>query len=278
MRGKRLLFDYVKANWYRYVLAVSIMGVAQVIHSLFPIVVGNFTDELEMNGLTAQGVRHYGLLLLAIGVGYGVMFGFGQYNNHKLGRTFEYQARQQLFEHFTPLKRVRISPRTGSASCSAIVMNDVSSVRESIANAINQLTIGDRCCSLSVIVMLAVSEIPFDLYPGLCRCRCLSIPLHRASTSARASAAGPAGARIAGGDDGIGGGAVRRHPRDEEVRGGGDRDASASARRWISIRDNQLAPRADVSRCFSRSCRLSVRLSLVIAIVYGGWLDAAGQR
>ena len=67
------------------------------------------------------------------------MFGFGQYNNHKLGRTFEYQARQQLFEHFTRLSEWYFS-KNGIGKLLSFVMNDVSSVRESIANAINQLT------------------------------------------------------------------------------------------------------------------------------------------
>ena len=52
------------------------------------------------------------------------MFGFGQYNNHKLGRTFEYQARQQLFEHFTRLSEWYFS-KNGIGKLLSYVMNDV---------------------------------------------------------------------------------------------------------------------------------------------------------
>ena len=103
MKGKRLLIEYLRRNWFAYVAAISIMACAQVIHSLFPYILGNFTDELQAERLNVQGIRDYALLLLAVGVGYGVLFGVGQYSNHRLGRVFEYQTRQKLFSQFTRL-------------------------------------------------------------------------------------------------------------------------------------------------------------------------------
>lgn len=161
VKGRRLLLDYVMKNWYMYLFAVLVMGTAQVIHSLFPIVVGNFTTDLENELLNAQEVRRYGLLLLAIGIGYGTLFGIGQYSNHRLGRRFEFQTRQQLFRHFTSLSEVYFS-KNGIGKLLSFVMNDVSSVRESIANAINQLTSAIVLLG-SIIFILASSGIEWSL-------------------------------------------------------------------------------------------------------------------
>lgn len=271
MRGKRLLFDYVKANWYRYVLAVSIMGAAQVIHSLFPIVVGNFTDELEMNGLTAQGVRHYGLLLLAIGVGYGVMFGFGQYNNHKLGRTFEYQARQQLFEHFTRLSEWYFS-KNGIGKLLSFMMNDVSSVRESIANAINQLTSATVLLA-SIIVILAGSEIPLT-FIMVCVLPLLSIPFmvvyfgpRIRSRSRRVQEA--LAAMTDSAEEQFGGIRVTKTFAVEEIA------RQRFGKTVDQIRDNHLSL-VRLSSMFQSLLPMVGGLSLVITIVYGGWLTLQG--
>ncbi len=131
------------------------MACAQVIHSLFPYILGNFTDELQAERLNVQGIRDYAFLLLVVGVGYGVLFGVGQYSNHRLGRVFEYQTRQKLFSQFTRLSETYFS-KNGIGKLLSYVMNDVSSVRESIANAINQLT-SALVLLVSIIVILALA-------------------------------------------------------------------------------------------------------------------------
>lgn len=93
------------------------MAAANVINAFYPTLLGQFTDELQQNGLTRAAVIHYSLWLAAIGIGYGVLFGLGQYMNHRLGRLFEFTTRQRLFGQFTRLSEHYYS-KTGSASCS----------------------------------------------------------------------------------------------------------------------------------------------------------------
>ncbi|CAM3493536.1 ABC transporter ATP-binding protein [Marinicrinis lubricantis] len=161
MKGKKLLRDHIRAHWPYYAVAVTIMAAANIIYAFFPRVLGQFTDELELQGLTEQSVVKYSLLLLAIGVGYGLFFGIGQYINHRMGRYFEFNTRQKLFRHFTVLSEDYFS-RNGKGKMLSYVMNDVTSVRESIANGVNQMT-NASILLISVIVMISISGIPFSL-------------------------------------------------------------------------------------------------------------------
>src|SRR5690606_7971805 len=114
------------------------IAAANIVHALYPNVLGDFADRVEAGGLTAGAVRASGLKLLAIGFGYCVLFGIGQYINHRLGRYFEFSTRQKLFRHFTALSEAWLS-KNGIGKLLSYVMNDVTTVRESIANGFNQL-------------------------------------------------------------------------------------------------------------------------------------------
>jgi len=272
MKGKRLLLDYIKKNWYFYLIAVSIMGTAQVIHSLFPIVIGNFTTDLENSALDAQGVQRYGLLLLAIGVGYGVLFGVGQYSNHRLGRTFEYQTRQQLFQHFTRLSETYFS-KNGIGKLLSFVMNDVSSVRESIANAINQLT-SAIILLVSIIVILATSGISWSLIL-VCVLPMLSIPFMVVYFGPRIRARSrhvqeSLASMTDSAEEQFGGIRVTKTFAVEEIARG------RFGQTVDQIRDSQLKL-VRLSSMFQSLLPMVGGLSLVVAIVYGGYLTIHGQ-
>lgn len=272
MKGKRLLIEYLRRNWFAYVAAISIMACAQVIHSLFPYILGNFTDELQAERLNVQGIRDYALLLLAVGVGYGVLFGVGQYSNHRLGRVFEYQTRQKLFSQFTRLSETYFS-KNGIGKLLSYVMNDVSSVRESIANAINQLT-SALVLLVSIIVILAMSSIPLT-FILVCVLPLLSIPfmvvyfgprVRSRSRDVQESLA----AMTDSAEEQIGGIRVTKTFAVEDI-----------ARRRFgktvdNIRDNQLRL-VKMSSMFQSLLPFTGGLSLVVAIVYGGYLTVNGQ-
>lgn len=158
MRGKTLLLSHMKSHFPLYLTAALCLTAANVTYSYFPKVLGDFTDHLQQGGLTRSGVGRYALTLAAIAVVYGLCFGFGQYMNHRLGRMFEFRARNQLFRHFTQLSEAFFS-KHGIGKLLSYVMNDVTGVRESIANGLNQLT-NASVLLISVITMMMVSDIP----------------------------------------------------------------------------------------------------------------------
>ena len=152
-------------------------------------------------------------------------------------------------------------------------MNDVSSVRESIANAINQLT-SALVLLVSIIVILAMSSIPLT-FILVCVLPLLSIPfmvvyfgprVRSRSRDVQESLA----AMTDSAEEQIGGIRVTKTFAVEDI-----------ARRRFgktvdNIRDNQLRL-VKMSSMFQSLLPFTGGLSLVVAIVYGGYLTVNGQ-
>lgn len=174
MEGRSLLAGQIRSHLPMYLTAVIFLAAANVTYAFFPRVLGHFTDSLEKGGLNRETILIYSLTLALIAVVYGGCFGLGQYINHRLGRQFEYQTRQLLFRHFATLSESFYS-RSGTGKLLSYFMNDVTTVRESIANGLNQMT-NASVLLISVIVMMSISGIP-PLLIIVCLIPLLAIPV-----------------------------------------------------------------------------------------------------
>jgi len=161
LKSQHLLANYLKSNWYYYLLAVIIIAAANIIQSYYPKVLGIFTDELQHGGFTRALVIRTSLTLLGIGLSFGVLLGVGQYIIMRLGRVFEFNTRRKLFKHFTHLG-ASFYANNGVGKMLSYVMNDVTSVRESISMGINQTT-NATILIVSAIAMMIISSIPLYL-------------------------------------------------------------------------------------------------------------------
>lgn len=272
MGKPRLVISQIRKYWYFYLAAAVSIGAANIIHAMYPAVVGHFADLFEAGGLTAAAVRSSGLQLLAIGIGYGVLFGVGQIINHRLGRQFEFTTRQKLFRHFTRLSEAYFA-KNGIGKLLSYVMNDVTSVRESIANALNQLTNALVLLITSVTIMLlsgiplpvlAVSVLPLLAIPFLVirfgpRIRSQSRQVQESLAAMTESA-----------EEQFGGIKVTKSFAAETIareRFGGTVDR---------IRENQLKL-VKLSGKFQASLPLAGAMSLVTAMTYGGVLVLQGK-
>jgi len=265
--GQRLLFSHIRKYFVFYVFAALMIALANVIYALFPAVIKSFTDALERSGLTAGVVRRHSLELLAIGIGYGCLFGIGQYTNHRLGRYFEFSTRQRLFRHFTGLSETYFS-RNGIGKLLSYMMNDVTAVRESIANGLNQLTNATVLLVSSVTIMLlsdiplgllAVSVLPLLVIPLLVRY--FGPRIRQQSQRVQESLA----AMTESAEEQFGGIKVTKTFAAEPI-------AKARFGETVDrIRDNQLLL-VKLSAMFQAALPFAGALSLVIAITYGGVL------
>lgn len=158
MRPQRVLRDYIVSNWPVYLIAVLMIAAGNFIQSFYPKLLGQFTDRLQAKELTQALIVDYSLLLLAVGVAYGVLGGLGQFVVMRLGRLFEFHTRRRLFAHFTTLSE-RYYSKNGVGKQLSYVMNDVTSVRESISMGINQTT-NATILILSSLAMMLLSHIP----------------------------------------------------------------------------------------------------------------------
>ena len=84
-----LLVSFVRSKWYIYASGVLFTLAANLFQSYYPKVLGRFTDQLEQQGLTQSAVFDASMALLAIGLGYGILFGIGQFHIMYVGRYSE---------------------------------------------------------------------------------------------------------------------------------------------------------------------------------------------
>ncbi|WP_276357564.1 ABC transporter ATP-binding protein [Cohnella caldifontis] len=269
MQTGALLLRHVQAHAGWYALAAAFIGVANVAQAFFPKVLGEFADHMQAEELSFAGVSDYSLVLLGIGVFYGAAFGVGQYINHRLGRKFEHSARQRLFRQFTGLGETYFSGNS-TGKLLSYMMNDVTAVREAIANSLNQLTNASVLLVTTLIVMSA-SRIPLQA-AGICLLPLLAIPflvvyfgprIRKRSGKVQESLA----AMTESAEEQFGGVKITKTFAAEDV-----------ARRRFGetvdrIRENQLRL-VKVTSLFQSALPFSGALSLALALGYGGVMVA----
>ncbi len=161
MKSQRVLVDYLKGKWPFYLLAILFMAAGNIIQSFYPRIIGSFADQLKDDRLTYSHIVDYSLLLLGVGIAFGVLAGMGQYIVMRLGRLFEFFTRGRLFDHFMTLGEHFYS-KNGVGKLLSYVMNDVTAVREAIARGINQST-NSGILIVSAAAMMLASDIPLRL-------------------------------------------------------------------------------------------------------------------
>ncbi|MFC5529763.1 ABC transporter ATP-binding protein [Cohnella yongneupensis] len=267
MHSQRVLKDYLGTKWPMYALAVLSITAANIIQSFYPRLLGNFTDLLQQHRITHSLIVEYSLLLLGVGVSFAVLGGLGQYIIMHLGRLFEFVTRRKLFDHFTKMSE-RFYSKNGVGKLLSYVMNDVTSVRESISMGINQTT-NAAILIVSAVTMMLFSAIPLYLI-GVCIVPLLAIPwivvsfgpiIRKRSLAVQESI----GKMTESAEEQFGGIRVTKKFAVEPIMI--DRFGATVDR----IRENQLKL-VRVSSLFGAIIPFLGALSLVIAIVVGGYL------
>jgi ATP-binding cassette subfamily B multidrug efflux pump len=259
--------DYLKAKWYLYVLAIVFIASANIIQSYYPKLLGSFTDQLQQRQITQPVIVEYSLLLLVVGVSYGVLGGIGQYIVMRMGRLFEFFTRKKLFAHFTTLSEQFYS-KNGVGKLLSYVMNDVTAIRESISMGVNQTT-NATIIILSAVTMMLLSSIPLYLIAA-CVLPLTAIPwivirigpvVRKRSLAVQESL----GKMTEAAEEQFGGIRVTKKFAVEPIM---IRRFGAAVNR---IRDNQLNL-VRVSSMFQALIPFLGALSLVVTVAYGGYL------
>lgn len=158
MNSTHLLVQFTKSKWPIYTSGILFIISANIVQVYFPKLLGEFTDELKLQGLTQPLIVDYSLQLVAVGIGFALLAGIGQFHIGYLGRYFEYFTRKKLFDQFTSLSD-SFHSKNGVGKLLSYVMNDVTAVRESIAMGVNQST-NAIMLLLSAVTMMLLSSIP----------------------------------------------------------------------------------------------------------------------
>lgn len=161
MKSQRILADFFRKTWYVYLCSIFFHLCSNVINVFYPKILGEFTDKLNVGGLTRELIVDYSILLLVIGVGHVLFNGLAMYLVMYVGRKFEFLVRGRLFKHFTQLSE-KFYSTNGVGKLLSYFMNDVTAVRESISMGVNS-TANATILFVSAVTMMLVSGIPYYL-------------------------------------------------------------------------------------------------------------------
>ncbi|MEX2416012.1 MAG: ABC transporter ATP-binding protein [Paenibacillaceae bacterium] len=155
------MVQFIRAKWYIYTSGILFIAVANIVQAYYPRILGEFTDQLELGGLTKSMIVNYSLLLMGVGITFAILAGIGQFHIMYVGRIFEFFTRKRLFDHFTTLSESFYS-KNGVGKLLSYVMNDVTAVRESISMGVNQ-SANAAMLLLSAVFFMLLSSIPLYL-------------------------------------------------------------------------------------------------------------------
>lgn len=272
LKSTRLLIDFLKLKWPLYIAAALSISVGNIVHSFYPKLLGEFTDQLKLGGLSRDLIVTYSVQLLMIGITFGVLTAIGQYLIMRNGRRFEFVARNRLFDHFTLLGATFYS-KNGVGKLLSYVMNDVTVIRESISMGINQI-VNSVILIVAVVVSMLFSSIPLYLI-AVCILPLLLIPILSVkfqpvikNRSLQVQEA--LGKMTESAEEQFGGIRVTKKFAVEEIMIG--RFSETVDR----IRDNQLRL-VRLSSLFEALIPFLGAISLIIAIAFGGYLTIQGR-
>ncbi|MCC2686530.1 MAG: transporter [Paenibacillaceae bacterium] len=253
-------------------MAITAILIANVVQSLYPRVLGDFTDMLQNHRITEPLILRYSLYLLGIGVTYGVLLGVGQYTVMRMARLFEFSTRRKMFSHFTSLSENYYS-KHGVGELLSYVMNDVSYLRDSLSQGIHQ-SANSVIIVVSAIIMMSISSIPFYLI-ACCIAPLIFIPwivylygpvVKNRSRKVQESLA----AMTKSAEEQFGGIRVTKKFAVEKIM------RSRFAKAVDDIVDNQLKL-VRMSSIFQAILPFFGSLSLITAIIFGGYLTIRGR-
>lgn len=158
LKSTHLLVQFIRAKWYIYTSGILFIAVANIVQAYYPRILRDFTDQLELGGLTKPLIVEYSLLLMGVGIAFAILAGIGQFHIMYVGRIFEFFTRKRLFDHFTTLSESFYS-KNGVGKLLSYVMNDVTAVRESISMGVNQ-SANAIMLLLSAVFFMLLSSIP----------------------------------------------------------------------------------------------------------------------
>lgn len=134
-----LLKEFLLRKKWAYTFSILSIIISEFITVQFPNVIGKFTNRLSRGHMTGADVANYAWKLAVIGILYVLFYGFGQFRNGQIGRSFEYELRKKLFLHWETLHTGYFRSRSVGDLLNH-AMNDVRAVREVLSGGLNILT------------------------------------------------------------------------------------------------------------------------------------------
>lgn len=156
MGKEHIIFSHIIHYRWQYLVGFTILTVSSLLQLAIPILLGDFTDQLEGSLLTSSDAVRFALLMIAAGLGIAVFRAVSRISIFRLARVLETKIRSNLFKHWERLSAQYFNnKRIGDLMSHAI--NDVNVIREAAMQGIfNTL---EALVLITVVVIAMVTTI-----------------------------------------------------------------------------------------------------------------------
>jgi ATP-binding cassette, subfamily B, multidrug efflux pump len=139
----------VKHKW-QYSFGFALLSISSIFQLFIPIILGNFTDQLELSTLTYNEAVRYAIWLAAVGLGIAFFRSTSRIYMFKLARMLEMRVRSDLFSHWERLSAQYFNnQRIGDLMSHAI--SDVQVIREA--------TMGGLYNSFEALILISITVV-----------------------------------------------------------------------------------------------------------------------
>jgi ATP-binding cassette, subfamily B, multidrug efflux pump len=126
---KNLIKGHLVKHKWQYIFGFALLSISSIFQLYIPIILGNFTDQLELSTLTYEEAAQYAMWLALVGLGIAFFRSTSRIYMFKLARMLEMRVRSDLFSHWERLSAQYFNnQRIGDLMSHAI--SDVQVIRE----------------------------------------------------------------------------------------------------------------------------------------------------
>jgi ATP-binding cassette, subfamily B, multidrug efflux pump len=170
VKRKYIIFEHLVRHRWQYVFGFAVLSVSCVLQLFIPMILGSFTDKLELGTLTYQDAVRYAIWLSVVALGIGLFRSTSRIYIFKLARTLEMRVRSELFSHWEKLSAQYFNnKRIGDLMSHAI--SDVQILREA--------TMGGLYNSFDALILITITVVAMvsTVNPWLTLFTMLPLPL-----------------------------------------------------------------------------------------------------
>lgn len=129
MERRNIFWEHVKRNRWPYLMGFALLSISSLLQLLIPLLLGQFTDKLQISTLTYRETIQFAIWMIAVGLGIAFFRSTSRIYLFRLSRMLEMRVRGELFTHWEKLSAQYFNnQRIGDLMSHAI--SDVGVVRE----------------------------------------------------------------------------------------------------------------------------------------------------
>ncbi|PYI50793.1 ABC transporter ATP-binding protein [Paenibacillus flagellatus] len=150
MGRKHILWGHIKEHRYAYAFGFALLSISCALQLVIPILLGTFTDRLELGELTYGEAATIAVWMMAAGFGVALFRSTGRIYLFRLSRVLDMRIRDDLFKHWEKLSTHYFkNQRVGDLMSYAI--SDVSVIRD--------VTMSGIFNSLEAVVLITITVV-----------------------------------------------------------------------------------------------------------------------